>query len=377
MPTSPKKRSTNRPRNLRRRQLVAQPLEQRQLMAGDVSVQFIPDGTSFEVRIKGDAANNSIEIRQVNDQLVVRGLDDTEVNGGDSDSVNMIARRNGFSQYLLDDIFIDMGSGNDSVFMRNVDHRPGASSIPTLGGIGSYDRVNKDMTINMGAGEDTLRMNDVNVASNLRVDNAGSGNRVERMRFDRVDVGRDFSVNAGHGSNAVSVVDSNAGDDLVVATASGVDAVRLSNVEAGDDINIDTGSSGDLVDIDDAIAEDVFITTNRGNDIVQLDRLDVADQIRIDTERGNDTVSIDQSDAGRIRVYPGRGNDRLAVEETTTDYLDVQMGYGDDTVVLDNVHAASFYLQGGWGTDVLRVDHDNQSIEALYEDLARSFRSIS
>ncbi len=153
------------------RVLTLQPLENRSLMAGDVVATLTP--STGILNITGDAANNSIEIRQLdNGALRVSG----KYWGGAATKVGGLGFRD-FQQ--VQGIQIDMGAGNDQV---------------TIGTTGKVIQLSKDLNVNLGTGADRLNIVVAHCISRC-ASRIGSGN--DELYLERIAVKDDLTIQAG------------------------------------------------------------------------------------------------------------------------------------------------------------------------------------
>lgn len=141
-------------------------LEQRRMMAGDVSVKLI-GGTLY---IKGDYLDNNITVGPGGsaDQVVVSGLTaggaPTSINGTPNGTTTV----SGFTRGLK----IDMLEGDDTVAVSNITVR-GNATVNTDGGVDvvtiSGVTVKGNLKVKTGASADTLTINNTTVSGNTKL----------------------------------------------------------------------------------------------------------------------------------------------------------------------------------------------------------------
>ena len=165
-----------------RRRLRTESLENRQMMAGDVTARIVSD----DIYITGDFESNSIEISQVDDILTVNGLDGTTVNGSDNAHEMRLTRDvNGSDRFFVDDVFIEMGNGSDRVTIDNVE--VGNPNLPSF-------QQRHDLNIDLGRGDNRLSMDDVYVKGDLEIDATPNWAGDNQITANELDVARDMSI---------------------------------------------------------------------------------------------------------------------------------------------------------------------------------------
>jgi hypothetical protein len=175
-----------------KRRVILETLEQRRLLAGNVSVVA---GENFSATITGDKRANSIEISLSGDQAyLIKGLSGTTVNGmaeillrsptavnfsismgkGD-DSVALVGTL--FTQ----SVSIDAGDGNDRVSISHVNH---------FG----------DLSITTGKGKDSVTLDNLKITRNFALD---TGDDNDSILLAAVQVDGNAAVDAGRGKNTL------------------------------------------------------------------------------------------------------------------------------------------------------------------------------
>ncbi|TWU16135.1 hypothetical protein [Allorhodopirellula heiligendammensis] len=224
-----------------------QALENRQMMAGDVSVTTSSSGSTFDLHIDGDFRSNQISVWESNGIVHVQGETGTTVNGLSSAQIPLTSM--GKQRQTLEDIHIDMEGGNDEVVL---------SGLYT-----NWDDA--DIDIDLGDGSDTVRFYNVGAIDDLMIEG-----------------GNDW----------------------------GADSILLWNVGA-DDIEIETGNGNDAVHGYMVRAIDEFhIETGRGNDTVGFFRAR-ADELDINLGADNDSLTLQEVNANDVDLDGGSGFDQL------------------------------------------------------------------
>ncbi|MEX2027512.1 MAG: hypothetical protein WEH44_09425 [Pirellulaceae bacterium] len=234
------------PRPLRFRPLAAECLERRCVLAGNVTATFI-DGN---LQLFGDAKNNNVEVRAVGDDLLVRGLDLTRVNG--QTEVVFTA-----GALVLNDFRAVLGKGNDRLSIGDLliagNAQLGQGQVDTL-----FD-----------AGNDQILLENVLVSGDLRV-NAGAG--ADLVRLDLVAVAGRTELRGGSGNDQLQIIDS-AITELLLDAGSGNDQVAIEDSLIGGGASIRLGIGDDTLCIlgDSVLGSGAFINGNAGRDRLKLD----------------------------------------------------------------------------------------------------------
>ena len=240
-------------------------LEERRLLAGDVTL-FQAEDVAY---LRGDRADNQVLITSNEEgQVVVSGVGETTINGE--------------SEVVLD------------------------SSESTIGRLG----------IHMGPGNDTLMVQDIDVA-------------------------RRAIIFGGTGDDAIGFANVTTGSNMVTNTWHGDDSVSLDNVEVG----------GRLV-----------AYTGTGNDTVGLDNTTINGRTLIGTGFGFDRVALRNTvHNAEMFAFTGDQSDFMSADNVTTNaFTAMVMGSGDDGLVVTNsTFNANVFASGRDGTDNLEQS-DNE-----------------
>jgi hypothetical protein len=173
-------------------------LEGRTLPAGNVAA-FLLGG---DLIVVGDHADNAVEIRIVDGDLVVRGKagTGTTVNGGTG---------------------------------------------VTCEGVGS---LAGSLVAALGGGADLLDVVGVSVGRDVAITSDGlfpPANGDDQVLLDQMAIGRDLTVLTGGGKDAVLVERTTIADDATIATGTGDDRLAIVDVTFGDRLTVDLGSGAD------------------------------------------------------------------------------------------------------------------------------------
>lgn len=326
MATKQKKIGT--PRGLR-----VESLEDRRLMAGDVTAQLVNGTLTISEAPKhiGEASEVSV----------------SKLSNGNIRVSSFKATTNGLSY---------------------VDFNPG-STVPNL-------------KVNLGAGNDTLnvtgslKFNAVDLIMNEISKASSTGSDNDIVNLNGLTTLGSLKISTGDGVDTVSIKQAHIGD-----------GIGLTDV-----LDINTGKGADTVTLGDAISSlDVkgyaFIDTTSGringavnlselgDDRVSITSLSVTGSLNVETGGGNDTVEITGSYIGyRLNLVAGDGIDVAKMRDVTVqNAIIVDMGAGNDSLELHNVDTiyiptsntnttdGSMQLDGGLGTDTLVVSLDCNS----------------
>jgi hypothetical protein len=280
-------------RPLRFRQLVAEPLERREMMAGDVSVS-IAGGTLI---VRGDAQANGIAITQLNaDTYVVTGFNDAE-NAAVRTTVNGELTSQTFSG-VRNDINIDMGDGNDIVLMdnrndTNLANARAITGVPTL-------TIATSATARDFA---TTNPDRIDVQRNLLI-RLGAGDDDASLAFD-ASIGR---------SGGSVIIDGGAGhDDIDILTALARGSVTIRTGDGNDTVDIGTGAKK----TDVGVRGHLFADLGSGNDWLSAKRLITSSSL-VNSGSGDDNITISRSTANSVtNIRTGSGNDSVSIENST------------------------------------------------------------
>jgi hypothetical protein len=280
-----------------RKLLSFEALERKQMLAGDVVVSLI-DGNLF---VAGDLADNQIVVTagETAGSLVIQGLEGT-------------------------------------VVKRGLAGQP----APATGLV--VEGVRGNVTVNMGAGDDTVAFHDVELPRGLVV-NGGLGADVVRVGAaeDADPPGADDSLDDPN----VAVRGS-----LLVRTGAGDDTVVVGSVRTGGVLGISTDGGNDSVSLGaaegDATADDAPATLRAG--------------LGVDVALGDgddDLVARDVAARGVLGVGGGRGADDIDLVDVRTAFLGVAGGFGEagDLISLTDVHAEHAGIQLGDGADEVEI----------------------
>jgi hypothetical protein len=306
--------------HLRTRRLAAETLENRALLAGDISAHVF----GGVLVLVGDSAANGVKIQASGDSLEVVGTEAggaaTTINGQTSFTANGVT--GGLAAWLR--------NGNDSLVF-------GDGSAVTIPGTVVVGTGNGDDSISgslnnggrailtTGAGGDDVSLSDSVLGSlAITTDFWGSANPGgDTVSLDGVQANRGAVIGTGGGDDTVDI----SGDSafplfLSIATGDGADEVNL------------IGTEDKAVSVGNALV----IATGRGNDIVNAAYVDVDGVATISNLSGDATVTLDNVDAtDGLFAWLGSGDDELTISKSSSARAGLGGGAGSDTLTLQDV----------------------------------------
>ena len=203
------------------RPLAHETLERRSVPAGNVTAT-LADGA---LSVFGDDRNNAVEIAAVGEDLLVRGLGDTRVNGQ-----------------------------SEVVF--------------TAGSLGLVD-----LRAVMGSGHDYLLVHDLAIAGNAAIGQGqvdtifDAGN--DQIILDHVAIGGTLRLNSGAGADLVVLADVAIAGEALLLTGSGND--RLDIIDSAiNRLSINTAAGRDQVFLDSSLIADATVRLGIGDDTLSI-----------------------------------------------------------------------------------------------------------
>ncbi|MEM7317109.1 MAG: hypothetical protein AAF497_28580 [Planctomycetota bacterium] len=233
-------------RNRIQRHLKLESLEDKCLLAGDVTVSVVEGN----LRIEGDAADNGVAITSGDtaDSYIVAGLPSDD---GTPTTINGATERVEVTG-VTGNMRIGLGEGNDGLRMFNANVR---------GNVG----------INMGVGNDSVQIGgpvsttrDVNSLIHGRVAVAMAEGR-DSLRIDNAGIGRGMEAHGGDGNDSILVNRSRLRGTVSLATGQGDDNVGINDSRAAF-VRIGTGDGADNVALVDSAFTAVGFNGGTGDD---------------------------------------------------------------------------------------------------------------
>lgn len=286
---------TNRSRSQRNCRIMVtetQPLEDRRMLAGNATVTL----TGSHLRIEGDALDNTVEMSVLDGNVVVRGLNNTTINGGTARFIVATG-----STMFGGRVTAHLGRGNDAfLFSRNV-------------------LISGNAMVSGGAGNDSLGSTGGQFQAGLTLrGNAGD----DRIALQDSAIGGLLSVEMHGGNDLVSLEDVTLNGSARMRTSEGTDAVSLNRVTtaAGETLLIRTGTDNDDIAIRNSTMNgSLKIRTRQDDDVVMLDDSTFSGIVHINTGRDDDTVLVRDTNTfnRRFTAHVGDGNsDEVEIHTT-------------------------------------------------------------
>lgn len=260
-----------------------QRLENRQLLAGDVTAVY----EGGILLLSGDAQANEFTISARPGRLVVTGID-TTINGAETfspllDPISILIRSGDGNDVVrvaqlsrTRHLGVEGGPGDDSVFLEGVALRNVYTALGEGADVLELNGVNTgNLQVELGAGDDLLAVTAMNVNHNMNVF-AGEGDDLIVSNY--LNVGRRLRVDAG------------SGDDLLLAAGE----TRFSHRKRNE---IHTGDGSDSV---------LFVPGQTGK-TASIGRM------KVDLSGGNDRLAVtaEVSSRGAVALDGGAGTDAL------------------------------------------------------------------
>lgn len=293
------------------KRLGLQKLEDKVLMAGDVAVSVSNGDLHIDEYRSDIGEDQSVQVYQLsNGNVRVQGLNgtmiatDVRLNGQ-----TFTFRRSSLDMAMSDDIFVNLGGGNDSLSM---------------------------LSHNGGLDADTVQ-----------IDMGGGGEDRDSVSVYGLSTRSGLGINTGRDNDHVTVGSSQIGDgsweDLRVNTGSGADVVQVNTTTIADDLIVQTyGSSSeadnDTLRVDSVVADDLYAYLGNGDDNATVQFSDFDDDVSLDmgydyasTGQDDDTVNLFFNDVDDDITIRGRdGDDRVYAAFNSADDLDFHGDSGYD-----------------------------------------------
>jgi hypothetical protein len=313
------------------RRLQVETLEDRHALAGNV-VAVLTEG---QLTILGDDQANGVNIVYdvATGKHIVSGKDaggsGTQINGaaapaeftgvkhlqvwlGAGDDCLDFGAADQFYTTIPQKLVIDMGSGNDTVELGRAGNYGGATG-PMVHRL----YVNKGIYVDLGAGDDELKVANMKTNKSLIV-MAGDGNddvtfateftptgATEASRFPVVIKGN-LHVHLGQGDDTLILLHAGVGQNMRIADPAGPAMIAIADLAVNERISIETSTAIDHVILDYVAADDLNINTGGGEDHVKIDHSRFK-RINVNLSSGDDELTIRNSKSTQYAYLDGGG----------------------------------------------------------------------
>ncbi|MCC6511378.1 MAG: hypothetical protein IT423_19925 [Pirellulaceae bacterium] len=337
------------------RRLFVEGLENRRLLAGDVTVSR----SGADLFVTGDGLSNTISIESDgNGGVRVNGFSDalaqpTSINGTPNGSFE--------SANFSGSVFVVMNGGDDEVRLTRLQVQ--AASI-------NLGEGNDDLVVGLQAANET-RFGDsvpvrLSVAQNLNIFGGGGD---DDIRLQSVYVAGSSVIDSGADNDSITLLPGvsgptladtagriNVNGTLTIVPGNGADQVTAQAVITGNNLVIDDAGGPLQANLTSFFAKgSAFIYASPQNDQIIIKDGRAAALMQIITEGGDDHVALHDTYAGNLNINMGDGNDRLSLSNTRTPRADIQLGIGTDRMALRQVNIDTLFAFGNSGVDAFDV----------------------
>jgi hypothetical protein len=312
-----------------RRGLRVEGLEERHMMAGDVTASV----TARRLTITGGVEDSGIVITGLAGQIQVTGLEQ----GGSETTVNGTYR---VTYKNINEIIIDMGGGDDVLVITNA-------------------TLKSSLAIDMGDGEDIIGLGQFYNKTEFFIPNT---HILESLVDKAVDpllkplsVTKDVTIDMGDGENILraravtmsknfSLITGTDDDTLTFeALGSPTDADYLPGIAVTLATTIATGDGDDKLKLDRFTTKNLIISGGGDHDEVELKNITVTQKTTVSGNDGHDAISLTNFTTRGLSVYGNAGDDDVFVKNVTTTALALfDGGTGDN--IFHNLEGNTFKL---------------------------------
>jgi len=298
------KNRTRRSRTILNRKSSFEALEDRRLMAGDVTASLVGNTLFVNEAFNAPDQSNQVQVSTLgNGAIRVSGYtqngDPSRINGkafvdfsipGGSVAANLVVNLRGGNDRIalwnanIDTALINTSSTNpanadvDMVDIQNLRTR-GAVQVNTGFGVDSVlaknvqigDGIgNDDFTINTGSGSDYVKVGDLSswssIRGSLKVKTFDSLNvaEVDTVKVQLTTVHQSALIELGGGDDSVDMVASTIGKNLFIIAGDGRDNVKMREVQVIDSFFAHMGAGDDTLDLNYVRAEHMHLHGEEG-----------------------------------------------------------------------------------------------------------------
>ena len=237
----------------------------------------------------------------------------------------------------------------------------------------SVARPPAHVEISLGSGNDSVRLENMNVRGDLDV-YLGSGNNSVVGDTGNSFVGGDFDIYGGNQRDTVNLKNWTVAGSVDVELFGGVSSVQLDSVSAGASIDVYGGAQADTILLTSVAAlEGISVETFGGADIATIVG-GSANSMEIYAGDGNNQIDVSDVEVGEdVDIITGRDVDTVVVENVTAERdIEILLGAGNDFLTAIDVTAfVELFIDGGAGSDT-RIDG---GLEGFGERVIRGFEA--
>ncbi len=331
----------------RQRRLFLETLETRTLLAGDISVSV----SGGDLIVRGDGRDNQVAIVQLSRrEYAVVGFNGTQVEG----SADPLVVRG-----VTGNIEADLKSGNDLIGVGN--DPAGLIAIANAFGFGgALGNAEALQTQLLGLLIEAQAPLQLEVHRHLIV-RSGSGRDGVAVIGD---IHRDLVASLGTGNNALVVLDSTLGGDLIVRNGRDDDDVFLTGVQIDGALDVNVQSGRNVIDvIESSIGASARLVTGAQDDVVHIDDTAIGDDLVVITGSGDDIVLAHALEGagmdigGNVDIHTGAGRDAVELEGLVRGSVAIRTSSQADLVLLLNLEIRkNLLVDTGSGNDDLVAD---------------------
>jgi hypothetical protein len=334
-------------------------LEDRQLMAGDVTAMLVGDTLMLtEAGGHAGAAQEVIVSQTANGMLRIEGVSQAKTRGGVAPPHVRETLINGqkFVEFAIPkNLEINLGDGSDRVNLRNLSfvNLKINTTDPNAAGASDGDRVT---LFNVSAAEVDVRTGVGDDVVTIQSAVFGDG-----QAFDASDVRIDAGAPGASGASdrdTVTMLSSTVAGGTFITTGADADVVTIRDSIFGlvesDALKMETGAGADAIDLGTLNPQRIIGVLSRGNLEINAGATAEADADSVSMFRVMDEL-------GAITVRLGGGDDRINMTGVSTVGVNKDItlfgGGGADTMTLTQVHAKNnLFADMGEGNDVLNLN---------------------
>ena len=266
-------------------------LEDRALLAGNVLASL----SGSHLSVTGDTVDNSVEVTVINNQVVLRGLSNTTING--STALFVIAAN---TDTAPGNITIQTGAGNDTViFSRNI-------------------KVSGSTWLDGGAGNDALSVNGATFQQTISIYGRAGNDTISVQNATTESLLR---IKGKSGDDLISLTNLTANGEIRIEGNKGADGVSFNNVTTNSRTKINTGTGNDDIVIRGSTLNGALrVRTRQNSDMLLMDGNTVGGAVAFNMGRASDSVQLRNTNTFNraFRVQSGDGNSDAVDLGTTT-----------------------------------------------------------